>query len=172
MHVALSITTLDAELARDMEPRTSSPAARFRAAGTLADAGVPVRVMTAPIIAGLNDHEIPALLAAAKDAGATSVGYTVLRLPGAVEPVFFDWLSRVRPEAESRVRSGIAKLRGGATNDSRFGHRMRGTGLAADTISMLFKTFAAKHQLTVESVPLRTDLFVPPVNRQGQLSLF
>ena len=125
-HVALSITTLDAGLARDMEPRTSSPAARLRAVRTLADASVPVRVMTAPIIAGLNDHEIPELLAAAADAGATSANYSVLRLPGAVEPVFFEWLSRVRPEAESRVRAGIARLRSGATNDSRFGHRMRG----------------------------------------------
>ena len=107
-HVAISVTTLDAKLANDLEPRTSSPAARLRAIKTLADAGVPVRVMTAPVIPGLNDHEIPKLLSAAAEAGATTAGYVMLRLPGAVEPVFREWLSRgpSRHRTESLGESG------------------------------------------------------------------
>ena len=112
VHVAISLTTLDASLARDLEPRTSSPQARLRAIKTLSDAGVPTRIMAAPVIPGLNDHEIPALISEAANAGATSAGYVMLRLPGSVAPVFDDWLSRVRPDLQSKVMERIRDVRG------------------------------------------------------------
>ena len=172
VHAAISITTLDAELARDMEPRTSSPEARLRAIHSLSSAGVPVRVMTAPIVPGLNDHEIPKLLEAAADAGASSCGYVMLRLPGSVRPVFENWLAEVRPEATERVIAKIKEVRGGEMSDSQFGRRMRGTGNRADQISALFKVFAKKYGLDGQPTPVRTDLFVPPSDESGQLMLF
>ncbi len=172
VHAAISITTLDAELAQVMEPRTSSPAARLRAISSLSDAGIPVRVMTAPVIPGLNDHEIPQLLAAAAAAGATSAGYVMLRLPGAVEPVFRDWLERVRPAVAEKVIAKVREVRGGAMNSSEFRTRMRGQGVRADSIATLFQTFARKHGLVKDTKPLRCDLFVPPRDRRGQLNLF
>ncbi len=119
--VALSITTLDAELARVMEPRTSTPAARLRAVRQLADAGVPVRVMVAPIIPGLNDFEMPAVLQAASEAGAQGAGYTLLRLPLAVRPIFVEWLERSQPLKAAKVQSLIRATRGGKLNSSQFG---------------------------------------------------
>ena len=116
--VALSITTLDAQLARALEPRTSSPAARLRAVRQLADAGVPVRVMVAPIIPGLNDFEMPAVLEAASQAGAQGAGYTLLRLPWAVRPIFVDWLQRNEPLKAEKVQSLIRATRGGKLNES------------------------------------------------------
>ncbi len=172
VHAAISITTLDPQLAHVLEPRTSSPAARLRAITTLADAGVPVRVMTAPVIPGLNDHEIPKLLAAAADAGAKMAGYVMLRLPGAVEPVFTDWLSRLRPQNKDKVLAKVREVRDGAMNSTQFGTRMRGTGTRADSIADLFKMFANKNGLSLESDPLRCDLFTPPSDSSGQLSLF
>ena len=153
VHVAISITTMDAELARSLEPRTSSPDARFRAMQTLADAGVPVRIMTAPIIPGLNDHEVPMLLKRAAESGATTAGYVMLRLPGAVEPVFTDWLSKVRPEAEEKVMAKIQEVRGGAMSDTEFGRRMRGTGTRADSIAEMFKLFAKPVSYTHLTLP-------------------
>lgn len=172
VHAAISITTLDASLARTLEPRTSSPDARLRAIKTLADHGVPVRIMTAPVIPGLNDHEIPSLLEAASDMGATTAGYVMLRLPGAVEPVFTDWLARVRPENESKVLAKIQEVRGGAMSDNQFGSRMRGKGVRADGIAEMFKLFCRKFGLQLDAKPLRTELFIPPSDSNGQLSLF
>lgn len=172
VHAAISLTTLDAELARDMEPRTSAPAARLRAIRTLSAAGIPVRVMTAPIIPGLTDHELPRLLEAAAEAGATSCGYTLLRLPGAVQPIFASWLSELRPAAASRVLAKIRETRDGAMSDATFGRRMRGSGERADQISAMFKVFAQRYGLAGEPSPQRTDLFVPPRPQNGQLRLF
>ena len=172
VHAAISVTTLDDRLCRDLEPRTSSPQARLRAIKTLADAGVPVRVMTAPIIPGLNDHEVPNILKAAADAGATHSAYVMLRLPGAVEPVFSDWLAKVRPEVEDKVLAKVREVRDGDMNDTMFGRRMRGTGVRADSISAMFTAFSNKYSLAKESDPLRTDLFTPPNDRSGQMSLF
>ncbi|WP_145415786.1 PA0069 family radical SAM protein [Planctomycetes bacterium K23_9] len=172
VHVAISITTLDRELAQVMEPRTSSPDARFRAIKTLADAGVPVRIMAAPVIPGLNDHEIPELLSRASDAGATTAGYVMLRLPGAVQPIFEEWLSRVRPNNIEKVLAKIQEVRDGAMNDTAFRSRMRGTGVRADSIAEMFKLFAQKKGLGLESKPLACDRFVPPASSSGQMSLF
>jgi DNA repair photolyase len=141
VHVFLSVTTLDLELAREMEPRTSIPPARLRAIGELAGAGIPVGVMIAPVIPGLNDSEIPAILKAAKQAGAVTAGYVLLRLPGAVAPVFEEWLRRTQPLRAERILGRISQTRGGAMNQSQFGQRMVGKGIIAEQIQMLFRKF-------------------------------
>lgn len=172
IHVFLSITTLDAELARKLEPRTSTPVARLAAIRTLAAAGVPVGVMTAPIIPGLNDRELPAILEAARDAGARSAGYVLLRLPYAVRPIFTDWLQRHCPLQAERVLSLIRTTRDGELNSAEFGDRMRGSGGYAETIAATFKAF--KHKLGYEKHLPEMDAtkFRPPKNASGQLSLF
>ena len=136
--VAISLTTLDDELRRFMEPRTSRPVRRLAAIATLSQAGIPVGVMTAPVIPGLNDHELPALISAAAEAGAGFAAYTLVRLPYAVRPLFEDWLDRHYPERKKKVLSRIRTIRGEKLNDSRFGSRMRGEGIFAEHIAQLF----------------------------------
>ena len=153
VHVNLSITTLDADLARSMEPRTSTPAARLRAVRALTDAGVPVRVLIAPVIPGLNDTEIPALLAAAKEAGAMAAAYQLLRLPLTVAPVFLEWLERCQPGRKEKIEGRIRSMRGGKLNCAEFGDRMSGSGEMADQIARLFKIFATKHGLDGDLPP-------------------
>src|SRR5215203_4074991 len=136
--VAVSITTLDDRLRRVMEPRTSRPARRLAAIEKLAAIGIPVGVMTAPVIPGLNDHELPALLSAAAEAGATFAASAPVRLPYAVRPIFEDWLERHYPERKEKVLNRIRSMRGGELNDARFGSRMRGEGLFARHIAQLF----------------------------------
>ncbi|MFL5990544.1 MAG: PA0069 family radical SAM protein [Rubrobacteraceae bacterium] len=136
--VAVSLTTLDDDLRRVMEPRTSSPVRRLAAIEALAGAGIPAGVMTAPVIPGLNDHELPALLFAAGRAGATFAAYVPVRLPYAVRPLFEDWLERHFPERKEKVLKRIRSMRGGKLNDPRFGSRMRGEGLFAEHIAQLF----------------------------------
>lgn len=172
VQVNISITTLDAKLARRLEPRTSSPTARLRAMRDLTDAGVPVRVMTAPIIPGLNDSEIPALLAAAAEAGAKHAAYTILRLPYAVKPIFLEWLEREEPLKRDRVVGQIESVRDGQLNSSNFGERMRGTGEIAEQIKQTFRVFARKYGLD-KSPPMTTsEHFRPPMTSSGQRSLF
>src|SRR5262245_51827849 len=142
--VAISTTTLDAELARVLEPRTATPAARFRAIRELAAANVPVRAMLAPVIPGLNDSEIPQLLAAAKEAGAWGAGMVMLRLPLAVAPIFTAWLAEHRPAAAVRVESLIRQVRGGRLYDSKWGERMTGSGHYAEGIAKTFEVFSQK----------------------------
>lgn len=137
--VAISLTTLDDSLRRVMEPRTSRPACRLAAVGKLAEAGIPVGVMTAPIIPAVNDHELPNLLSAAAEAGATFAGHVPVRLPGAVQEIFEDWLERHFPERKEKVLNRIRSMRGGELNDPRFGSRMKGEGIFADQISQLFR---------------------------------
>jgi DNA repair photolyase len=136
--VAISLTTLDDDLRRVMEPRTSRPARRLAAIKALSEAGIPVGVMTAPVIPGLNDHELPALLSAAAEAGAVFAAYVPVRLPHAVRPLFEDWLYRHFPERREKVLNRIRSMRGGRLNDPHFGSRMRGEGLFADHIAKLF----------------------------------
>jgi len=170
-HVNLSITTQDIELARVMEPRTSIPAARLRAIKILADAGVPVRVMVAPIIPGLNDHEAPAIMKAAREAGATDAQYILLRLPLTVEPVFREWLLRTQPLKAEKVESLVRQTRNGKLNDSDFRKRMVGTGEIADQIRSLFQLF--RHKYGFEHLPaLDASKFKPPLSHSGQLRLF
>ena len=136
--VMVSLTTLDDDLRRVMEPRTSRPARRLAAIEALAQAGIPVGVMLAPMIPGLTDHEIPALLSAAAEAGASFAAYTPVRLPYAVRPLFEDWLERHFPERKEKVLNRIRSMRGGKLNDPRFGSRMRGEGIFAEQIAQLF----------------------------------
>jgi DNA repair photolyase len=136
--VAVSLTTLDDDLQRIMEPRTSRPARRLAAVERLAASGIPVGVMTAPVIPGLNDHELPALLSVAAEAGASFAAYVPVRLPYAVRPLFEDWLTRHFPERKVKVLNRIRSMRGGELNDARFGSRMRGEGLFAEHIAQLF----------------------------------
>lgn len=172
VHVVLSITTLDGELARAMEPRTSTPQARLRAIRDLAEAGVPTGVMVAPVIPGLTDHEIPAILAAAAEAGARAACHTHLRLPATVQPVFLEWLQRTRPLCRERIESLIRSMREGKLNSPEFGHRMHGTGEMAEQITALFQVFARKHGLDGDLPPNRRDRFRPPKLPGGQMRLF
>lgn len=171
-HVSISVTTLDAALARTMEPRTSAPAARLRAVRELSAAGVPVRVMTAPIIPGLNDREIPAILEAAADAGAKSAEYVLLRLPLSVKPVFLEWLERTQPLARERVEGLIRATHGGKYNNSNFGDRMRGNGEIAEQIAKMFRIFAAKYHLDGDLPDYDHALFRHPRSENGQQRLF
>lgn len=169
--VAVSLTTLDTRLARRMEPRTSTPDARLDAIRELTAAGIPTHAMLSPIIPGLNDHEIPALIAAAADAGARSASYTLLRLPGSVREVFFEWLRRCEPDRAPRVEALIRGVRGGALNDSRFGERMRGAGAYAGQVSRTFRVFAARRGLALTPRPLSSEAFRRP-SAQRQRRLF
>jgi DNA repair photolyase len=172
VHVYLSITSLDPELARDMEPRTSTPFARLRAVQTLSESGVPVGVMIAPIIPGLNDFEMPQILEAAKESGAITANYILLRLPLTVEPVFIEWLQRVRPNHAEKVLGRLQAARGGKLNSSAWGERMVGRGLIADQIRSMFRVFRKKHGLDREMPPYNCDLFRPPAPKSRQLRLF
>jgi DNA repair photolyase len=168
--VHVSVTSLDRELQRRLEPRTSPPALRLDAVKRLNDAGVPAGVLIAPVIPGLNDHEIPAILEAAARAGAVSAGYVVLRLPYAVKDLFEEWLERHAPDRKNKVLHRIQALRGGRLNDPRFGTRMSGEGIFAEQIAMLFEAGRRKAGLREHGPKLSTDAFRRP--DRGQLSLF
>lgn len=172
VRVNFSITTLNATLARTMEPRTSTPAARLRAMRTLANAGVTTRVMVAPVVPGLTDSEIPAILAAAAEAGAQGASYVLLRLPLAVAPIFRDWLERTHPTHRDRIEALIRATRDGKLNSSEWGTRMRGTGPLADQIQQTFRVFVRKSGLDRDLPPLDTTQFRPPSSKSGQQTLF
>jgi DNA repair photolyase len=148
------------------------PAARLRAVEALAAAGVPVGVMMAPLIPGLTDHEIPALLTAARDAGAGSARFVMLRLPLTVRPVFQDWLARHVPDRQAAIEGLIRGARGGKLNNAEFGDRMRGAGEYAEQISRTFQVFSNKLGLAGDLPAFDTSLFRPPRNGAGQGRLF
>jgi DNA repair photolyase len=170
--VAVSLTSLDQELTRVLEPRTAAPAARLRALKELHEAGVPTHVMTAPIIPGLNDSEIPALLKAAAETGVKSAGFQLLRLPMTVKPVFLEWLHRERPSEADRVESRIRATREGKLTASEFGKRMTGTGEIATQIRQTFEVFSRKFGLVRKPDSLDSSQFRPPKSSSGQLRLF
>lgn len=170
--VFVSITTLDAELARTMEPRTSTPAAKLQAIRTLSAAGVPTRVMIAPVVPGLTDHEIPQIMEAAAEAGATGAGYILLRLPLAVEPIFLDWLARNYPDKRERVESLVRQTRDGKLYRAEWGTRMRGTGNYAEQIKQSFNVFRRKFGLDRPPPEFDLTLFRPPRASNGQTTLF
>lgn len=172
VHVNVSVTTLDSALCRTMEPRASAPAARLRAVRELSAVGVPVRVLVAPVVPGLTDHELPSILAAVKDAGARAAGYILLRLPLAVAPVFVDWLERAVPDRKDKVLTRIRDVRGGKLNESTFGQRMVGQGEFADQIRAMFWVFARRHGLDGDLPQYDTSLFRPPPDKRGQQYLF
>jgi DNA repair photolyase len=170
--VFFSLTTLDHELSRKLEPRAASPTRRLRAIATMARAGVPVHVNLAPIIPFINEPEIEALLQAAADAGARCAHYAIVRLPWEVNPIFQEWLQAHFPDRMQRVLNRIRDMRGGKEYDSRFGLRMKGEGLWAELIRQRFQKGVARCGLAREAKPLRTDLFVPPRGAVPQLDLF
>ncbi|MGH1365336.1 MAG: PA0069 family radical SAM protein [Calditrichia bacterium] len=139
IRVVVSVTTLDGALARKMEPRTSQPTRRIEAIRKLAEAGIPVGVFTAPVIPGLTDHEIPAIIKTAADAGASFAGYVMLRLPYSVSGLFEQWLESNFPERKEKVMNRVRDIRGGNVNDSRFFERMKGDGAFAEQVKTLFQ---------------------------------
>lgn len=169
--VALSVTTLDRMLARTMEPRASTPMKRLEAIRQLSEAGVPTSVMVAPIIPGLNDHEIERILDSARAAGATEAGYVLLRLPLEVAPIFKDWLLRHYPDRYRHVMSLVRSMRQGKDYDSEWGKRMKGVGPYAWQIGRRFELAARRLGLNTVRRTLRTDLFVPAARESEQLVL-
>lgn len=168
--VFLSITTLDAEVARKMEPRASHPRERLKAVEQLAAAGVPVGVMVAPVVPAITDHEMPKILEAAANAGARTAGYVMMRLPGAVAGLFEAWLEAHFPDRKEKVLARVRELRGGQLNDPRFGSRMRGEGIFAEQVRTLFQTYRRRHGLDQPFPELSTAAFRRPGG--AQLSLF
>ncbi len=161
-HVTLSITTLDRRLQRSLEPRAAPPAHRLRTLQVLAESGVPVSVNIAPVIPGLTDHEIPSILEAAADHGATGAGMVMLRLPGAVEGLFTRWLEEHVPGRAERVMARLRELHEGAIYDPRFGHRMSGSGPYATHVQRLFRVVAERRGLNRGRRHLSTSSFRRP----------
>ena len=170
-HVAISLTTLQPELARRMEPRAASPSRRLRVMETLASRGIPVRVMVAPIVPVLTDHELEGLLRAGREAGASAACYILLRLPREVSPLFQQWLREAAPDSVDHVMNRLREARGDADYDSRFGTRMTGTGVYADLLAQRFRLACRRLSLATTPANLRCDLFRPAA-LHGQLSLF
>ena len=173
--VAVSITTLDAKLARTMEPRCPRPEKRLNAVRELSHAGVPVAVMTAPMIPGLNDHEIEDLLAAAADAGAVAAEYVMLRLPLEIHGLFEEWLAAHVPDRAKKVMSLVRETRGGKVYDSAWGERMKGSGVYADLIKARFRAARKRYGFTHNAASgfrQRADLFTRPLATFDQPSLF
>ena len=172
--VLISVTTLDAELSRRLEPRASHPRRRLEAIAKLNAAGVRTGVLTAPIIPGLNDHEIPAVHRAAAAAGAKHAGFVILRLPHGVADLFSDWLESHFPERREKILNRLRAMRGGQLSDSRFRHRMRGEGPFAEQIRSLFQLSCRKTGLGRHWPELSTAAFRPPTVPEAvrQLELF
>ena len=170
--VAVSLTTLDVETKRTLEPRAASPQARLKVMRILAGAGIPVAVMVAPVIPAITDHETEHILEAAAEAGASTAAYVLLRLPYEVKDLFREWLAQHYPQRAEHVMSLVRDARGGRDNDPNFGSRMRGTGAYADLIRSRFKVASRKLGLDPARVrPLDTTLFRPPGPAGAQLQL-
>jgi DNA repair photolyase len=171
-HVMISVTTLDEELKRRLEPRTAGPARRLATISRLVAAGIPTGVLAAPVIPALNDHELEAILAAAAQAGARRAAWILLRLPHEVAPLFDEWLAQHYPLRREHVLSLLRNLRGGTVNDPRFGGRMRGEGPLAALYAQRFARACREHGLNEgEWQALDTQLFRPPRPAGSQLDL-
>lgn len=170
--VGISVTTLDAKVARLMEPRVPAPRRRLQVIRKLTDAGCPVRVMTAPIVPALTDHELEAILEAAAEAGAVSASWIMLRLPLEVSELFQEWLLEHFPERAARVMGRVRDLHGGKDYDTEWGKRLTGEGAFSDLIRHRFEIAAKRLGLKRKEEPLRTDLFRRPVRVGDQMSLF
>jgi DNA repair photolyase len=170
--VGISVTTLDREVARKMEPRVPAPDRRLATIRRLSEAGIPVRVMASPMIPGLTDHELEAILAAGAEAGAVAASYILLRLPHEVAPLFRDWLAEAFPDRAARVMRAVRATRGGKDYDADWGTRMTGEGLEAELLRRRFEVALKRRGLAKELPPLRTDLFSRPPRAGDQLSLF
>ena len=172
VRVGVSITTLDPVLARRMEPRAAAPARRLAVIRRLTEAGVPVRVMVAPVVPGLTDPELEAVMAAARDAGAVAASFISLRLPLEVSGLFQDWLAQHYPDRAGKVMARVRELHGGKDYDAEWGKRFRGQGVWADLLARRFKVAVARLGLDAVLPPLRVDLFRAPERVGDQLRLF
>ena len=172
VRVGISVTTLDPDLSRRMEPRAPLPARRLAAIRRLTAAGVPVRVMTSPIVPGLTDHELEALLAAGAEAGADAASWIMLRLPREVSELWQEWLAEHEPGRAAKVMARLREMHGGRDYDPRWGHRMRGEGRYAEMIAQRFKATCKRLGLRERTAELRCDLFKRPPQPGDQLALF
>lgn len=170
--VGVSVTTMDAALSRRMEPRVPVPARRIEVIRRLSDAGIPVRVMVAPVVPALTDPDLERILEAAAQAGARAASWIMLRLPLEVETLFEDWLAEHYPDRRARILGHLRDMHGGKVYDSGFGHRMRGKGPYAEIIAHRFKVATRRLGLSDALGPLRTDLFAVPPKPGDQLTLF
>ncbi|MGK7394966.1 MAG: PA0069 family radical SAM protein [Candidatus Cyclobacteriaceae bacterium M3_2C_046] len=168
VRVMVSLTTLDEKLREKMEPRTASAKKRLQVIEILNQKGIPAGVMTAPVVPGLNNHEIPQLISAAADAGAMKAGYTVVRLNGAVKELFHDWLFKVFPERADKVWNQICQLHGGQVNDTQWGRRIKGEGPLALAIAQIFKASLKKYMPGRDFPRLNYQAF----RRNGNFNLF
>lgn len=172
LRVGVSVTTLDAGLSRRMEPRAAVPARRLEVIRRLTAAGVPVRVMVAPVVPGLTDHELEGILAAARDAGAVGATWIMLRLPLEVAGLWREWLEAAEPGRAAKVMARVREARGGKDYDAEWGKRMRGEGVFAALIGQRFAKAVARLGLEEALPALRCDLFRPPERAGDQLRLF
>lgn len=172
VRVGVSVTTLDPDLSRRMEPRAPLPARRLAAIRRLTEAGVPVRVMTSPVVPGLTDHELEALLAAGAEAGADAASWIMLRLPREVSELWQEWLAEHAPGRATKVMARLREMHGGRDYDPRWGHRMRGEGRYAEMIAQRFKAACKRLGLREQTEALRCDLFARPPQPGDQLALF
>jgi DNA repair photolyase len=170
LRVSISLTTLDEGLRRELEPRTASVKARLKTIQVLAEKGIPVNVMMAPIIPGLNDHEILETAQKVSELGAVSIAYTIVRLNGDVAAIFEDWIRKNKPDRAERVLNRIRDVHGGELNDSRFGTRMRGEGQFADIIKQQFQL--ARQRYFADRQKPEYDLALFEQRRNPQMSLF
>jgi DNA repair photolyase len=171
VRVMISITTLDEEIRRAMEPRTSTSVQRLQTIERLTQAGIPTGVMIAPVIPGLTSDELVAIMKAAAKAGAVSAGYTMVRLNGTIGDIFTDWIRKNFPDRADKVLHQVAAAHGGSLADHRYGTRMRGEGQMAEAIKRLFQIARDKYMPAVVPQPLNTTAFKSP-RKDGQLSLF
>ncbi len=170
--VGISVTTLDPGLCRKLEPRAPSPARRLATITRLARAGVPVRIMTSPLIPGLSDHELEAMLTAGAQDGATAASWIMLRLPLEVSPLFQDWLTTHYPDRAARVMGHVRDMHGGKDYEAKWHQRMRGTGPYAEIIAQRFQRAVKQLGLDRTQPDLRCDLFCRPPREGDQLQLF
>ena len=170
--VGISLTTLDPDLSRSMEPRAPQPARRLKIIESLARAGIPVRIMASPLVPALTDPELEAILKAGRDAGARSASWIMLRLPQEVAGLVEDWLRDAMPDRADRILSRLREMHGGQLYDARWHHRMRGEGQYAEIVAQRFDLAVRRLGLKTGARSMRTDLFCPPVLPGAQLSLF
>lgn len=170
--VFISITSLDRELSRRMEPRAAAPQRRLQTIAALAAAGIPGGVMFAPVIPALNDMHLESVLEAAAIAGAKYAGYIMLRLPREVNGLFKEWLAQHYPMRAEHVMNRVRDMRGGAENDVKFGTRFKGTGQIAELIGQRFRRACREHDLNLSPHTFNVQAFTPPLESSPQLSLF
>ncbi|HDZ81983.1 MAG TPA: PA0069 family radical SAM protein, partial [Roseobacter sp.] len=172
VRVGISVTTLDAKLARLMEPRVPAPKRRLQVIHALSQAGIPVRVMASPMVPALTDPELEGILEAGRDAGARSASWIMLRLPREVSQLMQDWLVQHYPDRAGRIMARLREMHGGKEYDAQWHRRMRGEGPYAEIIQQRFKLAVKRLGLATLSPPMRCDLFRPPKMESAQLDLF